>query len=125
MVKIQVCFVGMLLGVITSSTVAQEKVSFGGRWFGPWKNSNNDTGEDWLILKEDGKSLKGTWGDVTVEGMRKNANTFELEGKTSSRNYSMIGTFENDAIKLTYIVSKRGEPGSYKGTAHLTRKKKK
>jgi ABC-type uncharacterized transport system ATPase component len=126
--SLKCCGLGVFLLLLSSPVLAQDKVTFAGKWAGEWKNSIGEKGTGTLTLKEgDAGKVSATWGDdlVQLTGKRVNKNTIELQGKTDARSFQGIATVKGDTLTLKLLITRLGadREGAFDSTATLKRNK--
>jgi hypothetical protein len=112
--------VGVCVGCGSLPTPAQEKnpdkVTFTGKWTGPWSNNVGSKGtETYEFVEDENGKITGTEdegrGPMKLVGERLGKDTLRFEVKHGDDTYRFIGQMEGDELHLHYFgrSSKTGE----------------
>jgi hypothetical protein len=111
-------------GVPPASTAPPGVEKLSGTWAGRWTNSLGERGADSLIVTEDAEGgLSGTWsGNIPVTGRRTGGSTFEMSGRTATREYRITASLSGGTLALDYTVRRLDAAGSYSGRSTFNRR---
>jgi hypothetical protein len=101
----------------------EEPVSFDGDWRGKWADSEGESGDGTITIKEiNNQTLDGVWrGNVHVRGERLGASVFSFEGRTGNSLYRGIGCLTDNDLTINYMVNRNDKGGKHYGWEILTR----